>query len=211
MQNAEGDCDRATSWALTLTTGLISTSFASSTQHYFFAVLVFLVCIFWFYESRRYRFFNMYRVRVRILETYFFAASVIVLPDDDYDDEDDDDTDNPDIKDAPEQQRVWFQETPILRADNRQEKQRIWMKKLRASLRSGIPEMTQRDAMYLRLRGAYMPLFTIVYACWLMKLNGQDILSWQMSLIGGLPWLSILLWTLLSRAPQPLLMMMRRS
>src|SRR5436190_7497899 len=66
--------DRTTNWAITVAGAMLSVSLSTSTAHHgvllFAMVLVLLLLVI---ESRRYRFFDVYRARVRLLERQFYA------------------------------------------------------------------------------------------------------------------------------------------
>jgi uncharacterized membrane protein len=66
--------DRTTNWAITVAGAMLSVSLSTSTAHHgvllFAMVLVLLLLVI---ESRRYRFFDVYRARVRLLERQYFA------------------------------------------------------------------------------------------------------------------------------------------
>src|SRR5258708_19693514 len=66
--------DRTTNWAITVAGAMLSVSLSTSTAHH--GVLLFamvLVLLFLVIEARRYRFFDVYRARARLLEPQFFA------------------------------------------------------------------------------------------------------------------------------------------
>jgi uncharacterized membrane protein len=66
--------DRTTNWAITVAGAMLSVSLSTPTSHH--GVLIFamiLVLFFLVIESRRYRFFDVYRARVRLLERQYFA------------------------------------------------------------------------------------------------------------------------------------------
>lgn len=70
--------DRTTNWAMTVVAGLLSVSLSTSSSHHgvvLFAML--LVSLFLMIEARRYRFFDVYRARVRQLERYYFAQALL--------------------------------------------------------------------------------------------------------------------------------------
>lgn len=77
--------DRTTNWAITGVGAMLSISLSSAQSHHgvllFAMVLIFLLL---FIESRRYRFFHVYRSRVRLIERNYyvriFAARDIVDP-----------------------------------------------------------------------------------------------------------------------------------
>src|ERR1700680_1180703 len=61
--------DRTTNWAITVVGGVLSLSLSTGTAHH--GVLLFamvLVLLLLLIEARRYRFFDVYRTRVRLLE-----------------------------------------------------------------------------------------------------------------------------------------------
>jgi uncharacterized membrane protein len=67
--------DRTSNWAITVSAAMLSVSLTTPTAHHgvllFAAVLVLLLLAI---ESRRYRFFDVYRSRVRRLERNYFAS-----------------------------------------------------------------------------------------------------------------------------------------
>jgi uncharacterized membrane protein len=66
--------DRTTNWALTVAAAMLSVSLSTPTSHHgvvLFAMLLTLLLL-WI-EARRYRFFDVYRSRVRQFERYYFA------------------------------------------------------------------------------------------------------------------------------------------
>jgi uncharacterized membrane protein len=66
--------DRTTNWAITVVGAMLSISLSTPTAHH--GVVVFamlLVTLLLIIESRRYRFFDVYRARVRRLERNYFA------------------------------------------------------------------------------------------------------------------------------------------
>lgn len=66
--------DRTTNWAITGGGAMLSVSLATRSAHH--GVLLFtmlLVLLFLLIESRRYRFFDVYRTRVRLIERNYFA------------------------------------------------------------------------------------------------------------------------------------------
>jgi uncharacterized membrane protein len=67
--------DRTSNWAITVVAAMLSVSLSTPTAHHgvllFAAVLVVLLLAI---EARRYRFFDVYRTRVRRLERNYFAA-----------------------------------------------------------------------------------------------------------------------------------------
>jgi uncharacterized membrane protein len=67
--------DRTTNWAIAAATGILSVSLNEPEKHHglllFAMAMVFLLLVI---ESRRYRFFDIYRKRVRLFETGYYAA-----------------------------------------------------------------------------------------------------------------------------------------
>src|ERR687886_355213 len=72
--------DRTTNWAITVVAAMLSVSLSTATAHHgvllFAMVLVLLLLVI---EARRYRFFDVYRNRVRSLERNYYAQ--IFAPD----------------------------------------------------------------------------------------------------------------------------------
>jgi uncharacterized membrane protein len=66
--------DRTTNWAITVVGAMLSVSLSAPSAHHgvvlFAELLVMLLLVI---ESRRYRFFHVYRARVRLLERKYFA------------------------------------------------------------------------------------------------------------------------------------------
>jgi len=66
--------DRTTNWAITGSGAMLSVSLSSPSSHH--GVLLFtmlLVTLFLIIEARRYRFFDVYRARVRLIERNYFS------------------------------------------------------------------------------------------------------------------------------------------
>ncbi len=66
--------DRTTNWAITVIAAMLSVSLSTSTAHHgvlLFAMLLVLLLL--GIEARRYRFFDVFRRRVRQLERYYYA------------------------------------------------------------------------------------------------------------------------------------------
>src|SRR6185436_17621605 len=66
--------DRTTNWAITLVAAMLSVSLSTSNAHH--SVLMFAMVLAFFLlmiESRRYRFFDVYRCRVRRLDRNYYA------------------------------------------------------------------------------------------------------------------------------------------
>jgi uncharacterized membrane protein len=66
--------DRTTNWSIAATAGMLSVSLSTPTAHHgvllFAMLLVFLLLVI---EARRYRFFHVYRSRIRLLERNYYA------------------------------------------------------------------------------------------------------------------------------------------
>jgi uncharacterized membrane protein len=66
--------DRTSNWAITVVAAMLSLSLSTPTAHHgvlLFAMLLVLLLL--FIEARRYRFFDVYRARVRQLERHYFS------------------------------------------------------------------------------------------------------------------------------------------
>ena len=75
MQSWRDRMDRTTNWAITVVAALLSVSLSAAQAHHgvllFGMVLVYLLLVI---ESRRYRFFDVYRRRVRLVERNYYGA-----------------------------------------------------------------------------------------------------------------------------------------
>ena len=70
--------DATTNWAIVTTAAVISFAFASSSNaHTVLLIDMALILIFLWIEARRYRYFELFSYRVRLLETDFFAAMLV--------------------------------------------------------------------------------------------------------------------------------------
>jgi uncharacterized membrane protein len=70
--------DATTNWAIVTTAAVISFALASPTNsHAVLLIDMVLILIFLWIESRRYRYFELFSYRVRLLETDFFAAMLV--------------------------------------------------------------------------------------------------------------------------------------
>jgi uncharacterized membrane protein len=73
--------DRTTNWAITVVGAMLSVSLATPTAHHgvvLFAMVLVLLLL--YIESRRYRFFDVYRSRVRRLERNYYAQILSPIP-----------------------------------------------------------------------------------------------------------------------------------
>lgn len=73
--------DRTTNWAIGAAAVMLSVSLSSSDSHH--AALLFAMLIVYMLlviEARRYRFFHVYRCRIRLLERHYFAQIFAPLP-----------------------------------------------------------------------------------------------------------------------------------
>jgi uncharacterized membrane protein len=69
--------DRTSNWSMTVVAGLLSVSLSTPSSHHgvvLFAML--LISVFLLIEARRYRFFDVYRARVRQLERHYFSQAL---------------------------------------------------------------------------------------------------------------------------------------
>jgi uncharacterized membrane protein len=67
--------DRTTNWAITMVAAMLSLSLSTPTAHH--GVLIFAMLLTFLLlsiESRRYRFFDVYRTRVRLIERNYYAS-----------------------------------------------------------------------------------------------------------------------------------------
>lgn len=73
--------DRTTNWAITVVAATLSVSLSTPTAHHgvllFAMLLIFLLLTI---EARRYRFYDIYRARVRLLECDYFAQAFAPRP-----------------------------------------------------------------------------------------------------------------------------------
>ncbi|GEP05211.1 DUF2270 domain-containing protein [Methylobacterium oxalidis] len=73
--------DRTTNWSITVIAAMLSVSLSTPTAHHgvlLFAMLLVLLLL--AIEARRYRFFDVYRARVRRLERHYYAQVFAPLP-----------------------------------------------------------------------------------------------------------------------------------
>lgn len=74
--------DRTSNWAITVVAAMLSVSLSTPSAHHgvlLFAML--LITLLLWIEARRYRFFDVYRARVRQFERYYFAQIFSPRPD----------------------------------------------------------------------------------------------------------------------------------
>lgn len=74
--------DRTSNWAITVVAAMLSVSLSTPSSHHgvlLFAML--LITLLLWIEARRYRFFDVYRARVRQFERYYFAQIFSPQPD----------------------------------------------------------------------------------------------------------------------------------
>ena len=70
--------DATTNWAVVTTGAVLSISFSQSNVHHGIILLnTLLVTLFLFIESRRYRYYELWSYRVRLMETDFYAAMLV--------------------------------------------------------------------------------------------------------------------------------------
>lgn len=70
--------DTTTNWAVVLTVAVISVAFSGPTGHHSVIILsTFLITLFLFIEARRYRYYELWSSRVRLMETDFYAAMLV--------------------------------------------------------------------------------------------------------------------------------------
>ena len=70
--------DTTTNWAVIITVAVITVSFSESGSHHgAIALSTILLALFLFIEARRYRYYELWSSRVRLMETDFFAAMLV--------------------------------------------------------------------------------------------------------------------------------------
>ncbi len=70
--------DTTTNWAVIITVAVITVSFSESdTHHGAIALSTVLLALFLYIEARRYRYYELWSYRVRLMETDFFAAMLV--------------------------------------------------------------------------------------------------------------------------------------
>ncbi|WP_312910583.1 DUF2270 domain-containing protein [Natronosalvus caseinilyticus] len=75
--NAQDRIDQTTNWAITVIAALLSLVFSSREMPaYLLLIGLVVLCVFLSYEVRRYRFYDMYRARVRFVQENVFANAL---------------------------------------------------------------------------------------------------------------------------------------
>ncbi len=70
--------DVTTNWAVVSTGAALSFAFAQpETHHSVILLITVLVTLFWMIEARRYRYYELWSYRIRLLETDFYAAMLV--------------------------------------------------------------------------------------------------------------------------------------
>ncbi len=70
--------DATTNWAVVTTGIALSVAFSNEQVSPLPLVLVsFLIAVFWIFEARRYRYFDIFRTRVRVMETSFYGPILL--------------------------------------------------------------------------------------------------------------------------------------
>lgn len=70
--------DTTTNWAVVITAAVISVAFSEPTGHHSVIILsTILITLFLFIEARRYRYYELWSSRVRLMETDFYAAMLV--------------------------------------------------------------------------------------------------------------------------------------
>lgn len=70
--------DATTNWAIITASAVITFALSDETRHH--AIILFalaLLGVFWFIEARRYRFYELWSFRTRLMENDFFAAMLV--------------------------------------------------------------------------------------------------------------------------------------
>lgn len=155
--------DTTTNWSIISVMGLISYAMDSERSQLGVIVGMLLVFNFLVIEARRFRFFDVWRSRVRMLEQNFVG--------------------------------------PVLQR-NQISPVKDWGQKVAEDLLRPRYKLTWHQALRVRLVRNYVPMFALLLACWIIKLNtiytsmDQPALSdflWQHIRFGDLPvWVSLL-------------------
>lgn len=70
--------DTTTNWAVVITGAVISVAFSGATTHHSVIILsTILITLFLYIEARRYRYYELWSSRVRLMETDFYAAMLV--------------------------------------------------------------------------------------------------------------------------------------
>lgn len=158
--------DHTTNWAVGSAGVFLGFAFSHPEIHhslFFFALAIIYTLL--FVEARRYRFFDAYEYRVRLLNQYFFYGIITGKPD--------------------------------LAEDS------FWVAELASDLRYPQYKMSFLYALGRRLKAAYVYLFAIMLAAWLLKIKIHPVPALNLSqylnqaAIGGVPGWVILLFILL--------------
>jgi uncharacterized membrane protein len=130
--------DTTTNWAVLTTGATLSFAFSSPTNpHFVILINTVLVGFFLFMEARRYRYYEIWSSRVRIVETGYFTQ--ILAPDSGVDD--------------------------------------AWMALLVDDLKTPHFTISEWEALGRRLRRNYLWMFTLLAACWNLKVYTHPYVS----------------------------------
>ena len=69
--------DTTTNWAVITTGAAVSIAFANPNNHFVILLNAILVTVFLLIESRRYRYYELWSYRIRLMETDFFASMLV--------------------------------------------------------------------------------------------------------------------------------------
>src|SRR5688572_885659 len=73
--------DQTTNWAITVVAAMLSVALSTPTAHHGVLLMaLLLISLLLFVEARRYRFFDVYRTRVRQIERHYFAQVYSPIP-----------------------------------------------------------------------------------------------------------------------------------
>lgn len=73
--------DQTTNWAITVVAAMLSVALSTPTAHHGVLLMaLLLISLLLFVEARRYRFFDVYRTRVRQIERHYFAQIYSPIP-----------------------------------------------------------------------------------------------------------------------------------
>ncbi|GJD63820.1 DUF2270 domain-containing protein [Methylobacterium frigidaeris] len=138
--------DRTTNWAITVIAAMLSVSLSTPTAHHgvlLFAML--LVMLLLSIEARRYRFFDVYRTRVRQLERHYYAEVF-----------------------APSRASTPSVSDPGVSDPG-------WTRLLAEDLRHPMFHISLREAFGRRLRRNYGWMFAILLLAWVLKITSARL------------------------------------
>nr|WP_246696609.1 DUF2270 domain-containing protein [Methylobacterium planeticum] len=141
--------DRTTNWAITVVAAMLSVSLSTPTAHHgvlLFAMLLVLLLL--AIEARRYRFFDVYRARVRRMERHYYAQ----------------------VFDAQDPDAEVFGAQDCAPAPGP-----AWTEELGRDLRRPAFHISLTDALSRRLRRNYCWMFLILLLAWVLKITSAKL------------------------------------